>query len=113
MNSLQQEKAGNEPRGQHADKDVPSDFPVFATIHVRVSQPPGYEYGDCYDGNETRSEYVGAVLGGFERTLKVTRHLKFLDFVEVWGACITNVAFLSLGMTFGIVIGMRIAEILA
>lgn len=113
MNSLQQQKACDAPRGEHAAEHKPSDFPVFAEIHVRVSQPPGYEFGHCYDGNETRSEYVGAVLDGFERTLKVTRHLKFLDFIEVWGVAVSNLAFLSLGFGMGAVAGMHIVQILA
>lgn len=94
--------AGNNPSGKKdRENDPPSEVP-FATIHVRVSKPAGYQYGDCPNGDETRNEYVYDLLDGFERVLKVTRHKSFLDYFEVWGALVANLAFLSLGVWFGL-----------
>lgn len=94
--------AGKSPCGSQQGENHPSDHVPFATIHVRVSKPAGYQYGDCPNGDETRNEYVYDVLDGFERVLKVTRHKSFLDYFEVWGGLFTNLAFLSLGVWFGL-----------
>lgn len=100
--SWHQESAGNNPCGKQGSENNPSDEVPFATIHVRVSKPAGYQYGDCPHGDETRNEYVYDVLDGFERVLKVTRHRTLFDYFELWGPFLTNAAFFAAGVVFGL-----------